>query len=167
MRYLKKCKEVIYYVLLIILVLTIIINLSSRIPQLYNLTKVSSYTVLTGSMEPVISPGDMVIVRKVSLDKLKVGDIVTFTKDNHSITHRIISINSDEFTTKGDSNDTKDLEKVTNVELTGKVVMIIPRVGYLFNILYTPLMASIFMILGGILIGFKIFKSRELVKDKN
>ncbi|MEG0307971.1 MAG: signal peptidase I [Clostridium sp.] len=167
MGHLKRIKEVLYYMLVIFLIFIIIINISSRIPQLYNLTKVSSYTVLTGSMKPVINPGDMVIVKKVSVDKLNVGDIITFTNNNNSITHRITSISLEGITTKGDDNDTEDLGKITGVELTGKVIITIPKIGYAFNIFYNKLNVSIFVVLGGILIVFQIIKSKKVVKENN
>ena len=63
--------------------------------------KFNAYVVLTGSMLPTIQIKDIVVTKKVSDDKLKVGDIITFlTPDQRfngiSITHRIVERYYDE-----------------------------------------------------------------------
>lgn len=92
------------------------------------------YIVLTGSMEPEISPGDMVIIKNVDYNSINVGDIITFT-DNEGkniTTHRVTNINFDgeiKFTTKGDSNDTVDESKVSQNQVLGKLSKNIKGVG--------------------------------------
>ncbi|HKL93970.1 MAG TPA: signal peptidase I [Clostridia bacterium] len=71
------------------------------------------YTVLTDSMEPTITPGDVILSKKAVPSELKVGDIVTY-KDvstvlaGNNITHRIIGIYPQDngkiyFLTQGDN----------------------------------------------------------------
>ena len=77
--------------------------------------------ILTGSMEPLIMPGDVVLVHKISNEdeiyELSKGDIINFKRGNIIITHRIKEVLKDEagnlsFETKGDNNNAIDEEKV-------------------------------------------------------
>ena len=65
------------------------------------------FTVLSGSMEDTLHIGDNIIVKKSN--DYKVGDIITYKLDNSYITHRIVKIDGDMITTKGDANDTEDI----------------------------------------------------------
>ena len=90
----------------------------------------ASLTVETGSMEGTIDIGDMIIIKKQK--EYKIGDIVTYLHEGDKIptTHRIINYNSDgTFVTKGDSNNSKDPEAVTNDIILGEVIKVIPNVG--------------------------------------
>ena len=94
--------------------------------------------VLTGSMEPGIEPGDMILINKITdkkeIDKLKVGDVITFHRDDIVITHRIIEIVKDEndnisFRTKGDNNSAEDSRLVETKEVMGKYIRVVPKAG--------------------------------------
>ncbi len=64
--------------------------------------------VVSGSMEPTIKVGDIIVIDVEDKD-YKIGDIITFSKDNSFVTHRIISLDGDYLTTKGDNiNNTED-----------------------------------------------------------
>lgn len=94
--------------------------------------------VLTGSMEPDIKPGDMILIDKITnekgLNELKVGDIITFHRDDIVITHRIKEIVTDEngnitFRTKGDNNSVEDTRLVEPNEVMGRYIGVIPKIG--------------------------------------
>lgn len=91
--------------------------------------------VQSGSMEPVIKVGSLVISGQ--RNEYKVGDIITFQDlDNPkiSITHRIVEINEEQeektFTTKGDANQGVDQENIPASKVFGKVLFTIPYAGY-------------------------------------
>lgn len=92
--------------------------------------------IATGSMEPLIHPGDMVLVRKVTkMEDLYVGDVVQYRKENVFIFHRIIEIvktdkGTIEYRTKGDNNPTPDSDLVMPQSVKGKVVKVLPRLGW-------------------------------------
>lgn len=95
--------------------------------------------VATGSMEPLIYPGDIVIIRQIrdtdDINKLKIGDVIQFARDNILITHRIIGIEQDDegrtaFRTKGDNNSAYDLNLVYPEDIKGSLVRVIPKLGY-------------------------------------
>ena len=94
-----------------------------------------SAIVATESMAGTINPGDMIIFRKV--DEYHLGDIITFNDTyiaDRSVTHRIVKYGSKEgtFITKGDANATDDKE-ISEDQIFGKVVLIIPGVGWFTN----------------------------------
>ncbi len=93
--------------------------------------------VLSGSMEPVISVNDVVIVK--SQDSYEPGDIITYAdEDGTLITHRIVSIDDDEVIVRGDANNTNDPAFSVD-SIKGAVVAIIPKVGYLVKLMQQPI----------------------------
>lgn len=94
--------------------------------------------VLTGSMEPLIRPGDVVLIRKMAEEKdiyeLKEGDVINFQRETINITHRIARIEEDEagnrtFITKGDNNVSEDKEQVGPNDIRGIVIQVVPKAG--------------------------------------
>lgn len=111
-------------------------------PPAYN-----GYVVLTGSMIPEIMVNDVVITKKVPAKNLKMRDIITFASSDPRwsgtiITHRIIDKFQDnqglyEFRTKGDNNNIADDALVQENNILGKVILKIPKLGYLQTLLAT------------------------------
>ncbi|MCH7647011.1 MAG: signal peptidase I [Thaumarchaeota archaeon] len=89
----------------------------------------------TISMLPVLKPNDMIIVKQVSIDEIKEGDIIAF--DSHQkmgiIAHRVIEVFEKDgqtvVDTKGDNNEKPDPWYVTDDDLIGIVENIIPMFG--------------------------------------
>lgn len=95
--------------------------------------------IATGSMEPMIMPGDMILVSKIlkedEVNELKEGDIIQFKRGDILISHRIIKIIEEDkvksFMTKGDNNSSVDSELVKAESLKGKISYIVPKIGWL------------------------------------
>ena len=94
--------------------------------------------VTSTSMLPVLKPNDLIIVESITIDQIKVGDIITY--DSHMedwgiIAHRAIEVTERDgeitVSTKGDNVENKDGWHVTDSDLTGKVIEIIPTLGIL------------------------------------
>ena len=96
------------------------------------LFKYHPLVVLSGSMEPTYPVGSIIYYKEVPQSELKAGDAVTFlTKDNQYVSHRIVSINGDEVSTKGDANNTVDANTVKLSDIKGKIQRVyIPYLGY-------------------------------------
>ena len=112
----------------------------------YSAPVFNAYVVLSGSMLPTIQIKDIVVTKKVPEEKLKVGDIITFISPDPrfggiSVTHRIRekyyddSLGSYSDRTKGDYNNVADSVLVPNSNVLGKVILKIPKLGYLQDIL--------------------------------
>ncbi len=98
----------------------------------------AALTVLTGSMEPTYSPGDLVIVRGVAdaAHEVQVGDAVTFqpvSDDPALITHRVakkyFSSEGTSFVTRGDANGADD-DPIVPAQIKGVVMYSVPWVGH-------------------------------------
>lgn len=94
--------------------------------------------VASGSMEPTLSRGDLVIVRQESA--YEKGNIITFiqTGDQRTTTHRIVEAEDGRFVTQGDANNLVD-EAIVAEQIFGKVVLTLPLIGYLIQSASTPL----------------------------
>lgn len=120
--------------------------------------------VQSGSMEPEIKTGSVVIIKPENT--YKVGDIVTFGKDTKTdvpTTHRIIESRAIEgtllFKTKGDANEDADAHEISSKEIIGKVVLDVPFVGYLIAFARKPLGFLLIIILPAlIIVGDEIIK---------
>lgn len=95
----------------------------------------SVFEIASGSMEPVLNVDDLIVVKKSN--DIKVGDIVTYIDGKDFITHRVISVNGIHITTKGDANNSEDVNVNIN-NIIGKVVFDIPKGGMWKNILISP-----------------------------
>ena len=79
------------------------------------------------SMLPWVRPGDIALIRQISLDNVRCGDVVLFRRENHLFVHRIVkkkgSLDAAQFFAKGDAHPTSD-GKIAEQELLGRVVRI-------------------------------------------
>lgn len=121
---------------------------------------IGSAVVLSGSMEPEISVGDLLMIYESK--NYEVGDVVVYQSGRIAVTHRIVSISGDEVITRGDANNAED-EPITLERIKGKVVMIIPCVGYLVNIIKTPLGTFSIIALAVLLLerSFRVEKEKD------
>jgi len=91
-------------------------------------------TLVSGvSMEPALVVGDIVITREVQADQVQVGDIIRYRLGNFFIVHRVVDLDrqgGSAFITRGDSNNTPDAP-VSPAQLDGKVILVIPKLGWL------------------------------------
>jgi signal peptidase len=92
--------------------------------------------VLSGSMTPLMLPGDVIIVRPTEPDNVRVGDVIVFQHpgqdDRTVITHRVTGIDTDtgQYSTRGDANDAPDPFSVSGEDIIGKPAFLIPFIGF-------------------------------------
>jgi signal peptidase I len=95
-----------------------------------------SLTVVSGSMEPTIETGSVVIDEVISPLDARPGDIVTFQDPLHprQLTHRLqkMRVEGDTayMTTLGDANDAPEHWTVQTDGKVGRVVAALPKLGY-------------------------------------
>lgn len=142
-RALKRAASVLGVVLLVLIVVPFVIYL---FPQLVGADQ--SYVVLSGSMEPTISPGDVIVVGSVAPAEVQAGDVITFrrTGESRPTTHRVVEVvqrdGGPAFRTQGDANEDPDQELVSASQVVGEV----PRIGgYLLVI---PLIGRVILFAG-------------------
>jgi signal peptidase len=135
-------RQIFVYLLAACIIIAAILFAVSKSPQ-KSLFGYRYYTVLTPSMEPEFSPGDIVIVKLTSADSINVGDIITFNPSSDSeayLTHRVTEKLEDYegsgvtcFRTKGDANDTEDSFLIDSGRVIGTVSTHIPKIGYVIR----------------------------------
>lgn len=100
------------------------------------------FNVISGSMEPTYSVGDLLYVKTVDPDSVRVGDPITFVlnEDLAVATHRVVAVDSvnRQFTTKGDANESEDARPVHFNNLVGVPVFAIPLLGYVSAYIQSP-----------------------------
>lgn len=97
------------------------------------------FAVLTGSMEPGLPPGTLVVVRPVQPEQLGVGDVITYqlrSGEPTVVTHRVVGVGYDgrgelSLQTQGDANDVPDEQPVRPVQVRGELWYAMPYVGHL------------------------------------
>jgi signal peptidase len=94
-------------------------------------------TILSGSMTGTYDVGDVVVVKPVDVDTLRIGDVITFqpfSDDPQLTTHRIVGVTfgsqGREFVTQGDANNAADLTPISADQVKGEVWYSVPKVGY-------------------------------------
>src|SRR5882762_3529163 len=79
------------------------------------------------SMQPWMRPKDIALIRQISIENVRCGDVVLFRRDNHLLVHRIVekrgSLNAAQLFSKGDAHPTSD-GVVQEQELLGRVMRI-------------------------------------------
>lgn len=130
-----KIISTIFYTILFLLLTTMAASLV--LTKLNMPLQIKLYSVLSGSMEPRIPLGSVILV--VPSKEYKAGDVITFgaeTDRTKTVTHRIVDVSRDidlgkvSYRTKGDANDSVDMELIDSGRVIGKVVFHLPLLGY-------------------------------------
>lgn len=126
--YFQFISNIITYLLLSVFALLFALSLISNARPLGG---VHLFLVQSGSMEPTIMTGDVIIVQPQTGYDVK--DVITFTDTTgRKTTHRIIDQTvGGEFITRGDANRVQDNSQVRAKDVVGKVILTLPRLGYL------------------------------------
>ena len=154
----KKIWNAVTWILVLILIVMAVLLAGVRLVGLRPLT------VLSGSMEPEFSAGDLIYVKEVDYRTLEAGDIITFMLSEDTIaTHRIVGVVPDEadpsvirYRTKGDANDAEDGTLVHCRNVVGTPVWSLPKMGYVANYIQNP-PGSYLTISGGAILMLLVF----------
>lgn len=136
MNTLKKVWNIATTVLVVLMVLAAVFLMGSRVMGY------QCYTVISGSMEPTYGVGDLLYVKKVDVNQIKVGDPITFVLNEDLVvaTHRVVEIDAEKqhFYTKGDANEVADNEPVHFKNVIGVPEFSIPKLGYISDFVQNP-----------------------------
>lgn len=106
----------------------------------------SPLSIASGSMEPVLSAGDLVVVHREA--SYRVDDVVAFRDAGSLTTHRIVAEVPEGFVTKGDANNVQDGQPVSADQVVGRVVLAVPFAGEAALLLRTPAGLALLAVLG-------------------
>ena len=135
------------------------------------------YVVSSGSMYPELAMYDIIVVSgHTSFDDVKIGDIIVFDRPkDHSkvIVHRVVAVVEDDpitLRTKGDNNQNSIVGTdypITSEEYIGKVVYVVPQIGFVTKILQPPINYIIIAVIIGIMIIRQISKNKKNALTKS
>ena len=100
----------------------------SRLPMPFG---VGAAVVISGSMEPKLSVGDLIIVR--AGESYDLHEIVVFESEGSLVVHEIIRFEDGMVVTKGSANNTEDAP-IPPENIRGRVVLAIPYVGFVLDV---------------------------------
>ncbi|WP_182526644.1 signal peptidase I [Nocardioides dongkuii] len=125
---------------LLIIALLLVLAATVLVPRVAGATP---YTVLTGSMEPNLPPGTLIVTEQVPAQDIEIGEVVTFQIESGKpqvVTHRVIATRQDrdgrpEFLTQGDANPIPDQGWRPAESVRGVLWYAVPKLGHANNIL--------------------------------
>ena len=144
---------IVLIILSLFVLLTVVMTPSGQVPQVMGF---SILQVLTGSMEPTIPEGSMLLIQETDPKSLQPGDIISFFSPDPSLdgalnTHRIQQVVAEgdtlEFITKGDANFLEDQQPVAAEQVVGKVIFISPTLGKFVRLISNPLVFGLAILL--------------------
>jgi signal peptidase len=91
------------------------------------------HVVVSGSMEPRLSPGDVVLTRPVLPQDLQPGQVLLFPDPDGGdrlVLHRLVSFDErGDLVTRGDANQSNDTTHVPALSVIGQAQLRVPYVG--------------------------------------
>lgn len=170
----KVVKTIGQFILCLILIFFILLNIFSMNNK--SLFGFRIYRVISGSMQPALQIGDVIIVKKSN--NYYERDIITYSNGLTTITHRIIAINNDEVITKGDANEVDD-KPINKEQIVGKFFFRISNFSLFSmilskNVIYL-IMIFLLVLIFLLVIGDRIIRNfryqsnnvKKLKKDKD
>ena len=155
-----------YY--LIVLSYIIIVGISNIISS--GFLGIRWYALYSTSMEPSITEGSLILVKKITTE-YNIGDVVAYWSKYKNqeviVAHRIVDYGGNVYVTKGDSNQTNDIQVIIPRLIIGKMIINIPYLGYLYSILNHKITTYFIVFIPAItIIGIEIKKLLETIKEK-
>lgn len=124
----KKIANILSTLLIVILIIALAAVLVSKL-----VFGVEMKAVLTGSMEPELPVGSLLIINPAEYEDINIGDDITFVRDKNLtlVTHRVIEKDDEtqKITTQGIANNSAD-KPTSYGNVVGKVAFHIPFAGY-------------------------------------
>ncbi|MCA9361844.1 signal peptidase I, partial [Candidatus Kaiserbacteria bacterium] len=119
-------------------------------------TNVELRIVQSGSMEPAISTGSLILVWPQT--SYRVGDVIMFEDHNAAVTttHSIVDIVEDagvtRFVTQGDANEDPDNASVATGDIYGAVAFSLPKAGFVLDFARQPVGFMLLIVLPALLL---------------
>jgi signal peptidase len=121
--------------------------------------------VYSGSMEPKIPVGSLVLDRAILAKEVRVGDVITFTDPyvkGRLVTHRVIGVlqtpHGLAYRTKGDANPARDPWTIRLAGQVGRVSFSVPVAGYVLYYAHTREVRGALICLAAVLLLFGMLR---------
>lgn len=164
---LKKVANIISTIFLVFLVVLVIVlfivRVSGNSPSIFGY---HVYRVSSGSMEPTLMLGDVIVTKEVAAEEIQKNDIVTYKSlegdmAGEMITHRVVAEPEKEgdtyiFQTQGDWEGASLDPKITYEQIEGKYQFKVPFLDKMYSFFFTPYGLIIFIFVIVVLFGYEM-----------
>ena len=166
MKVVKKVGKIIFWILLIIIALYSVFIMIQKLlwkdktPSFFGY---KNFIVLTGSMEPTLNIGDIVVVKETT--DIEEGDIISFRVKDFVVTHRVFEVyrenGKEYYITKGDANSNTDPELLNKENVDGKYCFKIPFLGRIIHFFQKPIGLIILFVMLGLALLLSSIKTNK------
>jgi signal peptidase len=164
----KAAAYIVFSLSLLFIVITVFVYVAPHLGWSVN-------AVVSGSMEPALGKGSVIVTRPVDPKELEAGDIILFSSPITSktmITHRIIDVEFNSILslhTQGDANINPDPYRVPGQNVIGKVVLHVPSIGYFTEFVKTPAGFISLSVVPSVIVFslYALIVWREVTKEKS
>ena len=123
------------------------------------------YTIVSGSMEPGIPVGSLVVVQPRQIDDVGMGDVITFQLESGEsavATHRVVGEGRTRdgerlLVTQGDVNSTADSAPVQAAQLRGVLIYTVPLLGWMNFLISGELRTWVLAVVSGSLVIYAVW----------
>ena len=140
----------VFLAIIFIINLTMIIKSYKYPDQVPDFMGYKPFIVLSGSMEPSILAGDLIVTKRIAPEDVKVGDVISFRVEKDIVvSHRVTEIQNEgglAFLTKGDANTGMDATKVLPEKIEGQYIWRGAGIGKFALFLQTPIGMLLFVV---------------------
>jgi signal peptidase len=168
--------DILFYVAIFVILFSALASGGNGVPKV--MMGYSFFTVQTSSMQDEIPKGSFIIVKQTAAEELRVGENITFLRERGpTVTHKIIDIYENYqnkgvrgFQTQGVNNANPDTEIVSEENIVGKVMFIIPGLGPALSYLSARIHLVLIIFVLFVVISFSlrgIFGKPREEKDKD
>lgn len=171
----KSIGSILTTVAFIVLIPILLVNLwiifqsktnEDKVPSVFG---IKPFIVLSGSMESQIHKGDLIFTIEVDPSTIGIDDVIAFRDAEGTVTtHRVIDMVEEDgktfFITKGDNNNTQDLNLVAFEDVEGIYLGRLPGLGSMMDGLSNP--TTLVIVILGITVIFVIGFSISNKKDR-
>lgn len=168
----KIIKKIFYFLPFVFIALSMImmvhLGISLKNNEVPNIFNRAMLFVKTPSMEDTIMAGDLIFI-DTDFDSLSEGDIISFRKSDQQemiITHRIVAVNGDLITTKGDNNFISD-DWETNFSkdlVVGKYLGKSALLGSVYEVLFVNSINILFVLIIVVFLLIGVIEMKNIVK---
>jgi signal peptidase len=134
-----------------------------------------TFTVLSGSMEPAISTGDLVVDSRISAAQARVGDVITFPEPRtrrlitHRLVHKRVARGWARMRTQGDANNAPERWSIPADGQIGRVALSVPKGGYVAAFVNERTAQLLLVVIPAVLLGLleliRIWRPRSRETD--
>lgn len=156
----------------VFVLLNVVLTPAGQVPQVLGY---SVFRVMTGSMEPEIPEGSLLLVHKTDPNTLEAGDVISFFSPDPTLegavnTHRVVrweeEAGSRRFYTKGDANGMEDSYPVDAAQVVGEVVFVSRGLGRLVTLLSNPLVfGAVILIPLLVILLMNLYRAVKIARD--